>query len=76
MTLDQFLIDKRVVERNIKSGKVDGAQYQKQLDGLPDLSGAVVRHSEDPAPQTPASEVARSSATRTEASELTKAPHL
>lgn len=76
MTLDHFLIDKRVVERNLKNGKIDAAHYQKQLDGLPDLSGAVVRHSDDPAPQTPTSEVARSSAARSEASELTQAPPL
>lgn len=38
MTLDEFLIDKRIVDRNIKNGKVDATHYQAVLAALPDLS--------------------------------------
>jgi hypothetical protein len=38
MTLNEFSIDKRVVQRHLKSGKLDRTQYQHMLDALPDLS--------------------------------------
>ena len=43
MTLDDFLIDKRIVHRNIKNGKVDASQYRSMLEMLPDLSGSLWR---------------------------------
>jgi hypothetical protein len=46
MTLDDFLIDKRIVHRNIKNGKVDGSQYRSLLEMLPDLSGKLWRRPE------------------------------
>lgn len=36
--LNDQLIDKRIVERNIKKGKVDAAEYGRMLAALPDLS--------------------------------------
>jgi hypothetical protein len=33
---DRFLIDKRVVERNIKKGLVDQLTLAQQIEGLPD----------------------------------------
>jgi hypothetical protein len=49
--LNDSLIDKRIVERNIKKGRVDTAEYQQTLAALPDLSGRVWRHEDRPAPQ-------------------------
>jgi len=43
MTLDDLLIDKRTVRRNIEKGRLDGASYQTLLDQLPDRSGNVWR---------------------------------
>jgi hypothetical protein len=54
MTLDPFLVDKRVVDRNIKNGKLDAGQYRKLLETLPDLSGSVSRQAGDAASQAPA----------------------
>lgn len=36
MAYDNFLIDKRVVERNIKKGLVDPQQFAAQVESLPD----------------------------------------
>ena len=36
MAYDNFLIDKRIVERNIAKGLVDGEVYKKHIEGLPD----------------------------------------
>ena len=36
MAYDNFLIDKRVVERNIAKGLVDPAEYKKTVEALPD----------------------------------------
>ena len=36
MAYDNFLVDKRVVERNIKKGLVDPEALRQQIDGLPD----------------------------------------
>jgi hypothetical protein len=36
MAYDNFLIDKRVVERNIAKGLVDPAEYKKVVEALPD----------------------------------------
>jgi hypothetical protein len=70
MTLDAFLIDKRVVERHITSGKVDAALYQKQLEALPDLSSQVARRPDDATPAASTSDAMRASVPRGEASEL------
>jgi hypothetical protein len=43
MTLDDLLIDKRTVRRNIEKGRLDEASYQSLLDQLPDRSGNVWR---------------------------------
>jgi len=43
MTLQDLLIDKRIVQRNIEHGKLDAAEYQRLLDALPDLSDRVWR---------------------------------
>jgi len=53
MTLDDFLIDKRIVRRNIEKGRLDAATYQRLLDELPDSSGKLWRpepsHAAEPA---------------------------
>jgi len=43
MTLDDFLIDKRTVDRHIRDGKVDAAAYRRLLEALPDRSATVWR---------------------------------
>jgi hypothetical protein len=43
MTSDELKIDKRIVERNIKHGRLDAAEYQRMLGALPDLSDKVWR---------------------------------
>jgi hypothetical protein len=43
MTLDDFLIDKRTVERHIKEGRLSASDYQRALAGLPDRSDNVLR---------------------------------
>jgi hypothetical protein len=44
--LNDQLIDKRIVERNIKRGRVDATDYRRMLAALPDLSGKLWRHEE------------------------------
>lgn len=59
--LNDQLIDKRIVERNIKRGRVDAAEYGRMLSALPDLSHKLWRHEEpQPVEQTAAAEPARS----------------
>lgn len=36
MAYPEFLIDKRVVQRNVAKGIVDSAEYEKMLASLPD----------------------------------------
>lgn len=36
MAYDNFLIDKRVVDRNIAKGLVDGDELKKHIEALPD----------------------------------------
>ncbi len=69
MTLDDFLIDKRVVERNIKNGKLGAAEYRRRLDALPDLSGSIARASGDGTVVAAASSGLRSGAPRLETAE-------
>ena len=47
--LNDSLIDKRIVERNISKGRVDASEYRRTLDGLPDLSTRVWRTEDAPA---------------------------
>jgi hypothetical protein len=55
MTLDDFLIDKRTVERHIKEGRFSASDYQRMLANLPDRSDNVLRSSE-PRSSAPASD--------------------
>jgi hypothetical protein len=43
MTSDELKIDKRIVERNLKHGRLDAAEHQRALSALPDLSDKVWR---------------------------------
>jgi len=43
MTSDELKIDKRIVERNLKHGRLDVSEYQRMLSALPDLSDKVWR---------------------------------
>ncbi|MDB4977553.1 MAG: hypothetical protein JWN48_5894 [Myxococcaceae bacterium] len=42
MAYDNFLIDKRVVERNIKKGLVEEDALKKQIEALPDRESNLV----------------------------------
>ncbi|HEY6876906.1 MAG TPA: hypothetical protein VI299_02760 [Polyangiales bacterium] len=42
MAYDDFLIDKRVVERNIKKGLVDEEALKRQIEALPDRESNLV----------------------------------
>ena len=42
MAYDNFLSDKRVVERNIKKGLVDPDEPKKQIEALPDRESNLV----------------------------------
>ena len=48
--LNDHLIDKRIVERNIKKGRVDAADYRRTLSALPDLSSKLWRREESREP--------------------------
>jgi hypothetical protein len=47
MAYDNFLIDKRIVERNIAKGLVDAEAYKKQVEALPDREQNLVHVSVD-----------------------------
>lgn len=47
MAYDNFLIDKRVVERNIAKGLVDNEALKRQIEALPDREQNCVRVSLD-----------------------------
>lgn len=47
MAYDNFLIDKRIVERNIAKGLVDSEAYKKQVEALPDREQNCVHVSVD-----------------------------
>lgn len=47
MAYDRFLIDKRVVERNIAKGLVDQAEYKRIVEALPDRESNCVHVSLD-----------------------------
>jgi hypothetical protein len=40
--IDSKLVDKRVVHRYLKKGRLDEKEYEKHLKGLPDLAGQAV----------------------------------
>jgi len=41
--MDEHLIDKRILERQIKRGKLDATAYRRTLESLPDRSEQVMR---------------------------------
>lgn len=43
MLIKQHLLDKRVVSRALKQGLLDAAQYQREIEQLPDRSANVQR---------------------------------
>jgi hypothetical protein len=43
MTMDEKLVDKRVVRRNLERGRIDAAAYRGMLESLPDASANVER---------------------------------
>jgi hypothetical protein len=47
MAYDNFLIDKRIVERNITKGLVDTEALKKQIEALPDREQNCIRVSLD-----------------------------
>jgi hypothetical protein len=47
MAYDNFLIDKRIVERNIAKGLVDTETLKKQVEALPDREQNCIRVSLD-----------------------------
>ena len=47
MAYDNFLIDKRIVERNIAKGLVEPEAYKKQVEALPDRESNCVHVSVD-----------------------------
>lgn len=40
--IDRKLVDKRVVQRYLKKGQLDGKEYEKHLKSLPDLTDQAV----------------------------------
>lgn len=58
---NDLLIDKRIIERNIKKGRLDAAEYRRMLEGLPDLQGRVW-HQQEVRPQEVAQPVAQAPA--------------
>jgi hypothetical protein len=47
MATDELLVDKRIVDRNLASGKLDQADYKARLEALPDLVDNVHRPEDD-----------------------------
>lgn len=43
MTLEEKNLDKRVIRRNLERGRIDGPEYQRLLEALPDRSHNVQR---------------------------------
>ena len=43
MAMDEKLVDKRVVRRNLERGRIDAAAYRGMLESLPDASQNVDR---------------------------------
>ena len=51
MATDELLVDKRIVDRNLSSGKLDQAEYKARLEALPDLANNVHRPEDDAEPE-------------------------
>lgn len=47
MALADQLIDKRIVERSIRRGKVERGDYEAALDALPDVSKNILSADEE-----------------------------
>ena len=57
---NDLLIDKRIIERNIKRGRLDAGEYRSLLEGLPDLRGQLWQRPESRAPERePAAPIAQ-----------------
>lgn len=52
MAYDDFLVDKRVVERNIKKGLVEEEALKRQIEALPDRESNLVHVSLEGGAQT------------------------
>jgi hypothetical protein len=52
---NDLLIDKRIIERNIKKGRVNASEHRSMLEALPDLRGQLWQR---PEPRAPEKEVA------------------
>jgi hypothetical protein len=48
MRYPDFLVDKRVVARNIAKGLLDGAEVEKQIAALPDVGAKVDTSAPEP----------------------------
>ena len=52
--MEEHVIDKRVIERQIRKGKLDAQAYRRTLEALPDVSDRVARDTDvEPARSTP-----------------------
>jgi hypothetical protein len=49
--MDEHLIDKRILEREIKRGKLDASEYRRLLERLPDRSDMAQRVELEPEPR-------------------------
>jgi hypothetical protein len=52
MAYDNFLVDKRIVERNIAKGLVDSEALKKQIEALPDREQNCIHVSLDGEPES------------------------
>lgn len=51
MSYPEFLIDKRVIRRNIAKGVVDAKKFEKGLSQLPDVEANAQPSTPEPEPQ-------------------------
>jgi hypothetical protein len=51
--MDEHLIDKRVIERAIRKGKLDPKEHRRSLASLPDSSDRVARSAPEPMAHAP-----------------------
>ena len=49
MANEEFMVDKRIIDRHLTNGKVSRAEYKARLDALPDLADQVYRPEDDEA---------------------------
>jgi hypothetical protein len=50
MSMDEKLVDKRVVRRNLERGRIDAVAYRGMLESLPDASTNVESAESEPPP--------------------------